>query len=307
MVSSQLREPQVKVISQSRRPSGATQLTCSISGRGELDKVVRLLYEFYSVDVLHRIRRLPMNPITDSKQMTVNLTVEALILPTASVENQFVPEPTSAIAERPLEDWSLPIITRNMFAPPNEPPRLDLPRRPAVVVGDDLALPLKAFDPDPLDQVGFQLVEAPEGVTLDPASGQLQWTPTQAGEYELVVRAVDDGMPPLQAEASVVVVVGEPPPPVAAAEPVETKKPLRFDDARFTFAVASLEVGGQRQLWLQVRTRGQIVKVFEGDSIEIGSVQAHVTRILADGAQLQADDQSWWVGLGDPLVSSTGS
>ena len=61
-------------------------------------------------------------------------------------------------------------------------------------------LDVDAFDPDlPANTLTYSLELAPEGATIDAASGVITWTPGEAqdGVHEFVVRATDNGSPVL--------------------------------------------------------------------------------------------------------------
>ena len=96
----------------------------NVSGRGNLQQVVMFLYKFYSADFLHRIERLSINPIKDTRQLDVSFTVEAVSLPgSANVER--LPDRTSErLALAHLDDYTEPILERNLFGPPNSSPRI---------------------------------------------------------------------------------------------------------------------------------------------------------------------------------------
>src|SRR5439155_40106 len=70
-----------------------------------------------------------------------------------------------------------------------------------------------ASDADlPANTLTFSLVSAPAGVNLDPSSGVLSWTPTEAQGSStnlITVRVTDNGAPPLSDTKSFTVVVTE--------------------------------------------------------------------------------------------------
>jgi hypothetical protein len=86
----------------------------------------------------------------------------------------------------------------------------------------------RALDPDPdAQQVTFALEPgSPAGVSLDPLTGVLAWTPSEAegpGTYIIGIRATDNGTPPLSTTASVSVFVTElNTPPALALIPART-------------------------------------------------------------------------------------
>ena len=71
----------------------------------------------------------------------------------------------------------------------------------------------RATDVDvPSSLLTFNLVSAPDGVALEPATGVLTWTPTEAqrpSTNRILVRVTDNGVPPLSGTNSFTVVVNE--------------------------------------------------------------------------------------------------
>ena len=87
---------------------------------------------------------------------------------------------------------------------------------PAASIDEEVrsAVTLRAFDEDiPADELRFSLGDgAPEGVSIDPVSGELSWTPTEEqgpGNYDISVIVTDDGTPPAQTEQVFSVQVNE--------------------------------------------------------------------------------------------------
>jgi len=95
----------------------------------------------------------------------------------------------------------------------NSPPVLAVPPNKAIHGLATLVVTNTATDPDlPSDTFTFTLVSAPDGVSLDPVSGVLTWTPTEAqlpSTNLITVRVIDNGSPPLADTGSFTVVVNE--------------------------------------------------------------------------------------------------
>jgi len=89
---------------------------------------------------------------------------------------------------------------------------------PMVVENASLSLPIAAFDAEsPPQQLEFHLLEGPPGATIDPLTGLLTWTTSEAhgdGVYAVTVEVCDSGEPPLcdQTQFWVVVVDQNTPP-----------------------------------------------------------------------------------------------
>jgi hypothetical protein len=97
-----------------------------------------------------------------------------------------------AVNEQELSDTGTFRVTVNEF---NHPPVLTVPPAQTVNELSTLNVSVSATDPDlPPNPLTFSLVSAPEGMAIDPASGAISWTPTEAqgpGVFEVTVRVTD--------------------------------------------------------------------------------------------------------------------
>jgi len=95
----------------------------------------------------------------------------------------------------------------------NAAPVLTVPGSRTVTELSTLTLTNTATDSDlPAQMLTFELVSAPGGVNLNPVSGVLTWTPTEAqgpSTNTITLRVFDDGSPSLSATQSFVVTVTE--------------------------------------------------------------------------------------------------
>ncbi len=80
-------------------------------------------------------------------------------------------------------------------SPGNHAPTLDPIPDQTVVVGDTLQIDAEASDPDSDDVLTFSLDLAPGGMSLDPDTGVIIWTPTEddVGTHDVTVRVTDQG------------------------------------------------------------------------------------------------------------------
>lgn len=288
--------PLVSAVSSRDEGTALTSHQFNISGRARLPSVVRLLYEFHRVNMLHRISRLTIRPVKDSKDLDLQMTVEALALRTAPPDGKLPTETSPRLAGRKIEEFLKPITERNLFGPANQPPQL-ASVSPTVETGRSADFSVKASDPDELDQVAYRLIEAADNsATIDPATGRFRWTPRKAGKYEFVVEAIDDGIPARASRKTITVAVNDPAPP----KPPEPKK-LAFDDAKYTVLTAVLQVNGEGEIWLLVRPRGKTLRLQAGDSFEVGSIQGEVVSIGEDGFSFVADGKIRRLAKGEAL------
>ena len=83
------------------------------------------------------------------------------------------------------------------------------------VIPEEVTLTLenRAFDSDlPAQHLGFELVDGPEGMQLNPETGRLTWTPSEAqgpDTYPIALKVTDDGVPARSALVEFQVTVSE--------------------------------------------------------------------------------------------------
>ena len=96
-------------------------------------------------------------------------------------------------------------------SPANRPPDIE-PLGNATVPEETLfTRTIAATDPDN-DHLTYSLIDPPAGATIDPSTGQLSWTPTEAqgpGTFTIGVRVADDGTPAAFSDATFTIDVTE--------------------------------------------------------------------------------------------------
>ena len=243
--------------------------------KGTLPQVVKLLHQFYSADYLHRVKRLTLKPIKDSKELDITLDVEAVSLVKAPAASTLQERVASRLALPAEADYVRIISERNLFGPPNRAPQISGLGNQKAIRGRSVDIAARGSDPDNLDKVTYKLVKSGANeARLDASTGKLSWTPRTNGKYEFTVRATDDGLPAKSSKDELLVVSVEDPPLV-----VEPPRRLAFDDAKFTVLSAVIDVSGTGQIWLNVRPKGQTLKLGIGDKFEVGSVKGTVKEI----------------------------
>lgn len=95
----------------------------------------------------------------------------------------------------------------------NSPPQLTTPAVQTVDELTPLLVTASATDPDlPANSLTYSLLAPPAGMTIDPASGLINWTPTEAqgpSTNQITVQVTDNGAPGLSASQTFAVVVKE--------------------------------------------------------------------------------------------------
>jgi hypothetical protein len=263
------------------------RLGFSVSAEGDLSQLVEFLYRFHEMDWLHRVDRLTVKPVRNSKKLALDLTISAASVNAAPRSEQLVAKVSESWQGKSLADYRDPILNRNFFGPPNSEPKLDVSASTSTYLGKTFELPVKATDPDPLDRVTYSLVKNVDPpARLDPQTGKLVWTPKAVGDYSFEVAVSDDGLPSKSKSQTIKVSVKEPPPPEKV---VEAPKKPSFDLAKYTVLTAVLSVNNNAEVWLLVQPTGETRKLQTGDSFEIGSIKGEVSEIGIDDVIVAVD------------------
>ena len=222
----------------------------NVTCEATLPQLVELLFRFYSTDHLHRIEYLKAKVQPDGKLLSLFINVEAVSL--LDVNRQSLPDvPAHRLAFDKLEDYQRVIVNRNYYASANLPPKFTSSESQHGFVQQPVSVTLKAEDPEK-NAVHFRLDKCDiEGLKVDERSGKIEWTPDRTGEFEILVSAIDDGIPAKEASQTVRLAVTDPPPQE------ERKSPRSFDEAKYTFVTGIIEINGRRQVWLTIRTEGK--------------------------------------------------
>ncbi len=103
-------------IAGSRKPKEVfTRYSFSLRGRGTLQQVTKLLYEFYQGPHLHKIRTLALNPVSGGKQLDVTMGIEALGLTRCERESELSTATANRLALDDLKEYQS-IVRRNLFS-----------------------------------------------------------------------------------------------------------------------------------------------------------------------------------------------
>lgn len=269
----------------------------TVDGFATLDQLITFLYRFYSSDDLHRISYYNFKPNSETHDIRMTITVDAISLNGAPMRTTVGDLESLRLAGRKLDEYIETIVNRNAFAPANQPPVIKSISGQSVVKGKFLRVSVadKTSDPDKNDKLKYE-VEGSEGVRIDEKSGELRWlAKLDAGDYEFSVRATDSGYPPKSATTEFTVAVKDPPPP-----PKKETKPPRpgFDEAKQAYLSAVIENDGEMELWVHIRTSGKILKLVKGDEIKIGTVEGRLSDIQLKWVEIETAD--------GPLVVRTG-
>lgn len=258
------------------------QLGFKVSGNGDVSSLVGLLHSFYAKDYLHRIRDLSVRA-AKTGGFNIELTVDAIALANAPDD---LPEPgdKSWRVDGDLAAYREPILNRNFFQPPNQAPRYDGNAVIEAIVARETPAPL-TFKDDEGHKLSFELIDGPqELVSLDSDTGTLKINSDEKQEFQVTVRATDNGYPARTSEQKLTVKVVDPPPP-PAPEPVKPK----FDDATQTVLTALVHGRDEWTAWMHVRTRDTTLRLRVGDEFEVGTLKGEVVEVTPRYVMLEID------------------
>ena len=280
----------------------------SFTATGKLDQVIDFLTKFYSVDVLHRINSIKINPRNETSggnkkvrtgELSVSFVIEVASLKTAGENPDF--DKNVRQLPRSKDDYQSAIVRRNIFGPANNVPTVTARPSRSYQWMKDARINVTGKDADENDKLTFELVEGDvKEAKLDASPGKRYTKLTvpgqEAGEYKFKIKVTDSGFPPKENFADITVKFGEKPKPKV----VETKKPKKppFVHATETFITGITKLSsGDWQVWIKVQTTGEKYQLFEGESFELDKkewvvdlIEPHSAVFLVDGKQLKINE-----------------
>ena len=271
------------------------EMKFQIDCKTTLHQLTQLLHRFYESDDLHRIQTLNLKPQADSKQFALTLSIEAIALPDAVDRKTVGDLKSKRLDGRPVEEFVQSIVHRNIFGQPNAAPKLDRIRRKTVEIGETMKVELKAED-DEKDKLTYTLEgeDLPEGLEIDEKESIIRWRPRREAEFKVTVKVTDDGFPALSDTTTFEVV---------ARKPRVEKKVVKeeFDDSEFAFIIGTFEEGGERELWLNIRTKGKVKKLQVGDNVSVGTFRGKISKIGLSQYEFETENGLIEVGIGQSL------
>jgi hypothetical protein len=257
-----------------------------VRGNASVPDLIRMLHAFYAKDYLHRIRDMSIRRTRDG-DFQVEMAVDAIALLSAPNDLPVREQPSWRV-DGDVAAYLEPIMNRNLYEPPNQPPRFEGPGEVEAIAGRETPIPLPFKDPEG-HSLRYEMVEAPkEFVSLDERSGTLRVFSEETRDFDVTVRVVDSGWPGKSSEQRLTVRVVEPPPP-----PADPPPRLAFDDASQTVLTALVQGRDEWTAWMHVRTRDQTLKLRVGDAFEIGSLKGTVVEVTPRFVMLEIDGRQF--------------
>lgn len=131
-------------------------------------------------------------------------------------------------------------------------------------------------------------------------AGKISWTPKENGKFELVVEAVDDGLPAAKTQQKVVLKVVDP--VVAPAPKVEPQ----FDVATQSYVSAVLGGRERNEVWIRSKTDNKSFVAVKGDEISVGSVKGKILDVNVEEqfAELETEGRRWILSMDDASLQA---
>ncbi|MCH8119310.1 MAG: tandem-95 repeat protein [Planctomycetes bacterium] len=111
-----------------------------------------------------------------------------------------------------LTDTAKVNVTVNMV---NDAPRFTSAPVTTAAAGALYTYDVNAADPDVGDTLAYSLTTKPADMTINSATGLIQWKPTQVGDNKIVVKVADNNSTPALDTQSFTITVNPPPPKIA--------------------------------------------------------------------------------------------
>ena len=196
----------------------------------------------------------------------------------------------------------------------NQPPSITSSPITTAAVGHPYSYDVEATDPDPGDTLTFSLDVAPQGASINSASGLISWTPTaaQLGSNAFIVRVTDDGAGTLFADQNFTVTVTDNQPPTITSTPVTTA----IENQPYSYDVEATDPnpGDTLTFSLEMAPAGATIDASSGliswtpSAAQTGAIDFTV-RVTDDGAGALFAEQSFTVTVTDinqpPTITST--
>jgi hypothetical protein len=251
-----------------------------VNGQTTIPNFVELLHDFYARDYLHRIRNFSVQPTGDG-EFKIDISIDAIALLDAPRELP-MRDGTSWRVHPEIATYQDKILNRNLFEPPNQSPKYNGDTVVETVLGSSTPTPLTFEDPEG-NSIRYKFTQPPPGfVKLDENSGMLTVATEEKQEFEIHVRATDNGYPNRSLDQKLTVKIVDPPPKPEPSQPTPD-----FDEASQTVLTALVQGRDEWTAWMHVRTRGKTLRLKVGDRFEIGSVKGIVVDVTPKYAMLE--------------------
>ncbi len=167
---------------------------------------------------------------------------------------------------------------------PNTEPRISLPESAIVVLGKEFTTTAVASDDDSTDKLTFALGGgSPEGLTVDPMTGQIKWTPPKTftpGKYDVEIKITDSGEESKSASAKISLDVQD-------------------DFAELTLLSGIVGKDGVLHAWFRNKATNKVNSLKAGETLTVSEISADIVSITDRYVTMKDAEGIWKLKLGD--------
>lgn len=168
----------------------------------------------------------------------------------------------------------------------NQTPELTLAESATVVIGREFTIAATATDDGPMELLKYSVgAGAPEGLTIDAATGQLKWTPSRTftpGKYDVEVKVTDSGEEPKSASRKIALDVQD-------------------DNAALTLLSAALSKDGVWFAWFRNKGTGGTDRLKVGETLTVSEISVEIVSVTHRFVTLKDKEGVWQLQLGQTL------
>ena len=168
----------------------------------------------------------------------------------------------------------------------NAAPKITLKESAIVVLGNEFTTTASASDEDSEDMLTFSLGGgAPEGLVVDPETGQLKWTPPRTfapGKYDVEVKVTDSGSEPQSSTATISLDVQD-------------------DFAQLTMLSGIVGKDGVLYAWFRNKATDNVNPLKKGEKVSVSEISAEIVSITDRFITMRDNAGLWKLKLGDSL------
>lgn len=243
-------------------------------------------------EVRFTARAESLNPELGEPQFALNEAAEGMSIDAKSGEFKWTPAATLAagrysatvlLTQAGNPNVKLDSKLTITIKPDNAAPQLELPESAIVIIGREFKTTATASDDGPKESLKFSLGNGtPEGLKIDPTSGQLTWNPARTftpGKYDVEVIVTDSGEGPKTASKKISLDVQD-------------------DNAALTLYSGAFGKDGVLEAWFRNKGTGKTVTQKAGERLQVSEIDAEIVSITNRDVTLRDAEGLWKLELG---------
>jgi len=236
-----------------------------------------------------------LDPELGAAQFALSDAAEGMIIDPASGEFLWKPiadmapgdyTATVLLTQEKATDVKVDSKLKITIKQPNTTPMITLTESAIVVLGQEFTTTASATDADATDTLKFSLGSgSPEGLTIDPMTGQLKWTPPKTftpGKYDVEVKVTDSAAEPKSAAVKIALDVKD-------------------DFAALTLLSGIVGKDGVLEAWFRNKATGKVNSLKAGEKLTVSEIAADIVSITDRYVTMKDAEGLWKLKVGNGL------